>query len=96
VAGDHIQVAVGDSFEVSLPGNPTTGYDWSLPDPPPGIELVDEGFDVTSSVVGGGGEHRFTLRATQPGRSVLHFAYRRSWAPDEALEHHDVEVEASG
>jgi inhibitor of cysteine peptidase len=69
---------------VTLPFNPTTGYNW---------EMVDQGAETAvlivakefrssanpSGRVGAGGEEYFRLRLLKSGRFAVTFVYRRSW-----------------
>ena len=83
--GTKVTVAVGQTVEVSLPGNVTTGYDWSL-DPtthgvPSLIATVAESYASTSpaGVVGAGGVRTFVYRAVSPGTATLQLYYTRAW-----------------
>ena len=79
-----IDARTGDSFLVTLPGNPTTGYEWVL-DSAPSAEVTvskptyaaDPG--CVFPCVGGGGAYTFAITAATPGSTTLHFVYRRAW-----------------
>ncbi|KTD82400.1 protease inhibitor I42 family protein [Legionella waltersii] len=77
-------------FVVSLPANPTTGYQWS-------VEQFDQTlFSLTSSnylrpqskLIGAGGTMRFTFTLKKgivyPNQTKMTFKYARSWEPDSA------------
>jgi len=89
-AGSIHAVDVGDTVEVRLPGNASTGYEWirTAPDPLDGhpLEIIEEGaYKVgTSGIhpVGEPGEFRFRYRAVDHGTMTLVFAYRRPWEPE--------------
>jgi inhibitor of cysteine peptidase len=82
--GKTVTVKVGDTVQVVLPGNPTTGYSWStsLSDKDAAV-LQQQGDPVyaqqstDSSLVGGGGTFTFTFKAAAPGQVVLKFDYAR-------------------
>jgi predicted secreted protein len=76
--GKEIELAVGESFELVLPENRTTGYKWKeLPSYEPGItfERVKEDNLPRSAqgnlIAGGGRPARWRGRAIQEGTAVL-------------------------
>lgn len=80
-------VAPGESFEIRLAANPTTGFAWELGAPLDG--------DVVRSVattyapkeggaVGAGGISRWTFEGVGPGRTSIVLVYRRPWEPEVA------------
>lgn len=82
--GNRIDARLGQRFEVHLPGNPSTGYRWTLTDPVPaqarqvGVVRVDR-IGGTGSPIGAPAQEVFTFEATQPGTGSLAFEYRRPW-----------------
>ncbi len=75
------EMRVGDTHEVALESNPTTGYRWEL-----GfqyddryLELVDHRYESDSTLVGGGGREIFTFRALAFGSTEFSFNYKRPW-----------------
>jgi inhibitor of cysteine peptidase len=80
--GKTASARVGQTVIVSLRGNPTTGFNWSL-DPSsvagPLQPVGQPSFAPDSQNMGSGGILMFTLSATKPGKSVLRYVYRRSW-----------------
>lgn len=84
--GYRIDARLGQRFEVHLPGNPSTGYRWTLIDPVP-AQTRQVGV-VRIERVGGGGspigapvQEVFTFEAAQLGVATLAFEYRRPWEP---------------
>lgn len=75
------EINVGESFEVSLPENPTTGYRWITTDiTQTTIVLTDDRFESEAKIgFGGGGVRRWRFTATKPGTIELKFFYQRSW-----------------
>ena len=83
-------VKAGETFEVQLPGNPTTGYRWQwVPvQPSAKIGLLSAGYQVGNFVhqgdgrqgpIGGGGAHVFGFQAREAGDVTLVFEYRRTF-----------------
>ncbi len=80
-SGSTVSAWIGDTLEVELIGNPSTGFTWALASvPKPVLEPVGEArFSPDSSGIGAGG--RITLRylAAQAGSAQLALAYRRAF-----------------
>lgn len=89
--GKNITVKTGDTVQVVLEGNPTTGYTWTvaIPDKDKGI-LQQQGDAVYAqqttdkSVVGAGGTFTFSLKAAAAGQTTLTFDYARPFDKDVA------------
>ncbi len=85
--GATIEVALGTLLDVTLDGNPSTGYSWGFIDTGEGV-IEDTGErSVTlsdSGRVGSGGLETRRLRAIGPGRQTVIFEYRRPWETDVA------------
>lgn len=77
-------------FTISLAGNATTGFEWSV------VDYNKELFTLTNShyepphtkLVGAGGQMIFTFKLNPgkkyPKTSTMHFKYARSWEPQSA------------
>lgn len=77
-------------FEISLEGNPTTGYAWTYTMDPEGI-VKEVKNDYTSStkdkdVVGAGGTFLFVFEGVSAGEVKLTFEYKRSWETEPAIQ----------
>lgn len=74
-----ITLRVGDTLEVNLPGNPSTGYGWqAMPSPSPILEPISEpAFRPDGSGIGAGGRVTLRYRASLAGVLELALAYRR-------------------
>jgi len=80
----------GERLMVALPGNPTTGYQWTAVEEPgflealPGVEYLPE---ATPTPIGAGGTFFFRYLAGEAGEGTLSFAYQRPWeeAPVESF-----------
>jgi inhibitor of cysteine peptidase len=75
-----IRVAVGETFALALPGNPTTGYTWQLETDEEHLLLLGQEFEPGKSGVGSGGQEVFRLHAQAPGEVELACEYRRPWS----------------
>ena len=84
--GKTVAVKTGDTVQVILEGNPTTGYQWTatLADKDKAIaqQQGDAAYvqqSTDSSVVGAGGTYTFTFKAAVAGQATLTFGYARSF-----------------
>ena len=88
-ADDRSTVAIdaGETLEIRLASNPTTGYRWALANPVKHLELV--GGDATfkppaTALPGAGGHEIFLFRAKAAGREAIELRYARTWETDAA------------
>jgi inhibitor of cysteine peptidase len=74
-------VQVGSSLIISLPENPSTGYQWSLQWQPSKLLQLrgDEYQAPAGNVPGAGGTHHYTLRAVRTGFGAVVLQYGRRW-----------------
>ena len=82
----QVSLAVGQTLEVRLDSNPTTGYSWQVLDLAGGV-LAQEGdaeYKSSSSqpMPGQGGMEIFRFKAILPGEVTLKLVYRRPWETD--------------
>lgn len=81
-AGDSIRKKPGETFTLELDSNPSTGYRWAL-DGKEDATVVKKLSDEFVSrphppgMVGVGGTERWKFQAVKPGKTALHFTYRR-------------------
>jgi inhibitor of cysteine peptidase len=96
-SGSSIEISAGETFEVVLEGNPTTGFSWIVEAGDPQIVEVagEPAFEPESELVGAGGEFTFVFEGKSPGTTTLELAYRRSFetAPPESTFTVTVTVE---
>ena len=91
--GGHIELNNGAEFELVLPGNPSTGYEWVVIDAPSMLEEVGEvEFLPESDLIGAGGEFHFRFVATQPGTAQLRLVYERPFEEVEPVDTFEIEV----
>ena len=92
-----VQVDKGHTIEISLPGNPTTGYNWEIKNIDQSILKQSGDLKFTSDdtvVVGSGGTITLQFKAVGSGKTQLELVYRRSWEKDvPALETFTLWVE---
>lgn len=75
-----IEVAIGQTIEVRLPENPTTGFRWQLTsDGGPACVVTDDQFIAPSGPPGKGGDHTWRFKVVRPDESDIELGYRRSW-----------------
>lgn len=84
-------VKVGESFDIKLTENPTTGYIWALTRLPENFYLLSDRYVPDQpQLIGSGGTHFFTFVAVKPKiDGLFDFYMLRPWepmAPTEASE----------
>jgi inhibitor of cysteine peptidase len=80
-AGSTVELRVGDTMEVVLDGNPTTGFSWETAAIDESVlkQLGETGFEPHSSLIGSGGKFTFRFQAVASGQTLLRLVYHRSW-----------------
>jgi predicted secreted protein len=75
-----VNVAVGESVTVELPGVPTAGYEWSLRHGPE-LKSKSVGWAAPSAgnAIGGASRQRFEIAATREGNFEIECIYKRAW-----------------
>ncbi|MBN1321117.1 MAG: protease inhibitor I42 family protein [Thermoleophilia bacterium] len=98
-SGKSYTVKAGDTIEVVLPGNPTTGYAWTADltgKAGEALEQVGEPAYVQDpaedDMVGVGGQFTFTFKAKAAGQATLKLVYSRSFEDVEPLETFEVQI----
>jgi inhibitor of cysteine peptidase len=74
-------VGLDAEIQLSLPGNPTTGYTWQLYTTP-GIVIMNESYlpdDPSRKLLGSGGTYQWIMKTVQPGTQVISGVYARPW-----------------
>ncbi len=75
-----IHARVGEPFTISLPANPTTGYNWNADYDYVLLSLESSDFERGSSkAFGAGGTSVFVFKPLKPGKTTIYFVYKRSW-----------------
>ena len=83
-----IWVKVGESFDIKLAGNPTTGYIWALTRLPENFYLLSENYVPDQPIlIGSGGTYHFTFVAMKPKiPGDFLFYMLRPWEPFAPIE----------
>lgn len=84
--GTSVTLTMGDTLEVSLRGNPTTGYIWEV-DPLDRTVIQQIGeptFTADSAARGSGGLVTVRFQAVSPGTTGLNLIYHRPFEKDTA------------
>jgi len=83
-SGRSVELHPGDKLEVTLPANPTTGFQWEVSAGNTAI-LQSNGeaeFQPSSSATGSGGSTTFHFQAIGPGQMQLKLIYHRPFEKD--------------
>ncbi|MDP3009926.1 MAG: protease inhibitor I42 family protein [Methylococcales bacterium] len=88
-----LNVAVGESFVITLDENPTTGYVWAVEEQPESLVLQSSDYvsDVHPNqlgapmIVGVGGKRTFTFVAHKSGTTTLKLKHWRPWEGDASI-----------
>jgi inhibitor of cysteine peptidase len=86
--GSALTLQAGDSFQIQLPENPTTGYRWELGnwDEAVARKTRDQFSQPATAQPGAGGEHVWEFVANSPGKTTLRLDSRRSWEAGSAAQ----------
>lgn len=86
----QIKAKAGESFQIELEKNPTTGYEWTMANSDESVvKLSSDEYKSTNTdpdVVGAGGVHTYTFEALKTGTATITFIYERSFEEDSAAE----------
>lgn len=77
--GTTVDLSVGDTLEVQLEGNPTTGFNWQVADTIDPTVLEQDGdpsFDANDDRFGSPGVVTLTFKAVSTGTSPLDLEYK--------------------
>ncbi len=73
-------ICPGEEFDITLRGNPSTGYTWKADYDPQYIELVDQTYIPNKPYLcGSGGTYIFTFKALDTGNTDIDMQYLRPW-----------------
>jgi inhibitor of cysteine peptidase len=80
--GDTIAVKHGETFDIALESNPTTGYSWNLLEPINADKLHISASNYTpdkGSLIGAGGKRIITFQTKKRGFATIKLGYLRVW-----------------
>jgi predicted secreted protein len=96
-ADKTVTAATGQTIEVVLDGNPSTGYTWSVASAPEFLKSEGEPTftsDAKQGEVGAGGKQTLKFAVTAAGKGELSLNYSRPWESVAPAETFKVEVES--
>lgn len=95
--GGNVHTQVGDTIELHLAENATTGYRWEPDDLDSHIfELAAATADYPSRAIGSGGDVQFRIKVRAAGGAMLRLKYWRRWEGDAGVvKRFSVKVDAS-
>jgi inhibitor of cysteine peptidase len=84
--GRTVAVKTGESLQISLPDNVTTGYQWTIVAYNKNIvkELGSNSF-YPSSAIGAGGKIVFVFQGLKPGKGEINLKQWRQWEGDASI-----------
>lgn len=94
-AEENMELTVGQSKSITLPGNPTTGFMWSVAEAPEvvKVELELEKAKAPRGMVGCPRATVVTVTAEKTGQGVIKLVYARPWEKGKApAETHLINV----
>jgi predicted secreted protein len=79
--GNQIKLASGETLDIGLSENRTTGYKWFLKSNGKVCTLVDDSFEP-GQAPGAPGTHRWKFQAEQAGSGSIQLSYCRTWGEE--------------
>ncbi|MBM3530743.1 MAG: protease inhibitor I42 family protein [Alphaproteobacteria bacterium] len=81
-----VGIRVGETVDVSLPENATTGYRWAIERYDDGIlEALPASPHYAAPAVGSGGDVKFAFRGKAPGAGEIALKHWRHWEGDASV-----------
>ncbi len=82
--GRSIELHIGDELEVTLPANPTTGFQWEVSAVDTSIlrSIGKPKFEPSNDAVGSGGQVTLRFKAVEVGQTGLKLIYHRPFEKD--------------
>lgn len=81
--GKEVELPVGETIEVRLPENRTTGYQWVLESSAKAVSSLLNDEVEPGSLMGGPGIHHWYFRTDRAGSGHIKLSYRRPWEETE-------------
>ena len=96
--GKTIPLRVDQVLNISLEGNPTTGYNWEVASK--GLSATEQigepEFRPSSNLIGAGGKVTLRFLAKAKGKEKLILVYRRSWEKEAPLKEFQITIVVNG
>jgi inhibitor of cysteine peptidase len=79
--GQTVTVKPGETFTITLTGNPTTGYGWQMADLNTAVLkiLSEPSYKPDTLMTGSGGTYVYKFEAVGAGTATIKFNYLRAW-----------------
>jgi len=86
--GSTVALRAGDTMDVVLDGNPTTGFSWETAAIDASVlkQLGEPGFEPYTNLIGSGGKFTFRFEAVSSGQTLLRLVYHRPWETEVSPE----------
>jgi len=81
--GSGIDLSIGETLELCLSENRTTGYKWVLESTSGVCALLKDSF-LPGHAPGEPGKHCWQFRAERAGSGAIELSYRRTWSAEKA------------
>lgn len=93
-AGASFDLAKGSTLELTLAGNPTTGYVWQViaSDETVLQQVGDYAYKADSNLTGAGGKLTFTFEPVKAGKVALKLGYLRTWENNPPIRTFEITV----
>ena len=83
--GQILEAAPGQTVEICLEENPTTGFRWRMAQAGgPAGTILRDAFEPGRQAPGQPGTHRWQFKIAAAGSGPVRLVYRRSWEDDSA------------
>ena len=79
---EKIITEVGEAFEISLRGNPSTGYRWEPQFDSTLLSLIDRRYQSAQRKTGSAGLEILNFRALKAGKTEIAVILKRQWEKD--------------
>jgi inhibitor of cysteine peptidase len=92
--GSRITLEAGQTVDIRLEGNPTTGFTWEVAEVDDAIlrQIGEIEFDPFSGLIGSAGIQTLRFEAVGSGQMTLKLAYHRPWETEPSLDTFNIHV----
>jgi inhibitor of cysteine peptidase len=93
-AGSTVSLETVGELTITLPANPSTGYNWVVAaiNPPLVTQIGEPEFSAGSDLIGAGGTMMFRFEGTATGQGSLQLDYLRPWEDADPLDTYQVTI----
>lgn len=94
---ENLALTVGAAKVVTLPENPTTGFQWHIDTAEcvnlAAVQITDLGHEQQSNLIGAPGTRSWRIEGVAAGKVQLVFDYARPWEHGAPADHHIVDID---